>query len=179
MTRDMRAGLRTGQADAQDETQLAVFSVGSEEYAVDIMQIMEIIRPQKVTKIPNAPAIVEGVINLRGRVVPVLDLRKRFGVDTGKADPKKARVVILKLSGRVIGAVVDEVTEVIYMKSGQIESTPEAVKGIDTEYLKGVGKHGDRLIVVLDIDRLLTGRELKELSAAESAAGKSARHEGE
>lgn len=170
MRREIRTAPKGDPAARQDETQLAVFGVGGEEYAIDIMQIMEIIRPQKVTRIPNAPAVVEGVINLRGRVVPVIDLRKRFGADPGKADPKKVRVVILKLSGRVIGTVVDEVTEVIYMKSGQIESTPEAVKGIDSEYLKGVGKHGDRLIVVLDIDRLLTRGELSALSEAESAA---------
>jgi len=170
MAKDLRT--KTETAASQEELQMAVFRVGQEEYAIDIMQIMEIIRPQKVTRIPNAPAVVEGVINLRGKVVPIIDLRKRFGSDPAKSDPKRVRVIILRLSRRVIGAVVDEVTEVVFMKSGQIETTPDAVKGLDTEYLKGVGKHGDRLIVVLDIDRILTGEEIRELSLAETAAKK-------
>jgi len=154
----------------QAELQLAVFTVGMEEYAIDIMQIMEIIRPQKVTRIPNAPKVVEGVINLRGRVVPIVDLRKKFGADPDKADPKKVRIVILRITDKVLGAVVDEVAEVIYLKHDQIESTPDAVKGLDSEYLKGVGKVGDRLIVVLDVDRLLSTEEIRQLGAVEAMA---------
>jgi len=159
-------------AAAHDEIQLAVFRVGGEEYAIDIMRIMEIIRAQKVTRIPNAPPIVEGVINLRGKVVPILDMRKKFGADPAKADPKKVRAIILRLSGRMVGTLVDEVAEVIYMKAGQIESTPDAVKGVETEYLKGVGKVGDRLIVVLDIDRLLSSDEISGIKKAEAMAAK-------
>jgi purine-binding chemotaxis protein CheW len=170
MVKDLKAKAET--AVMQDELQMAVFRVGQEEYAIDIMQIMEIIRPQKVTRIPNAPPVVEGVINLRGKVVPIIDLRKRFGVDLAKSDSKKVRVIILRVARKVIGAVVDEVIEVIYMKSGHIETTPDAVKGLDTEYLKGVGKHGERLIVILDIDRILTGDEMRDLSLAETAAKK-------
>lgn len=161
-------------AGHQEEIQLAIFRVGGEEYAIDIMRIMEIIRPQKVTRIPNAPKIVEGVINLRGKVVPILDLRKKFGADPGKADAKKVRAIILRLSGRMTGALVDEVSEVIYMKASQIESTPDTVMGMDTHYLKGVGKVGDRLIVVLDIDRLLTTEEIKGIKTAESMAANGA-----
>jgi len=161
-------------AATQDEQQLAVFSVGFEEYAIDIMQIMEIIRPQKVTRIPNAPKVVEGVINLRGRVVPIVDLRKKFGADPDAADPKKVRIIILRITDKVLGAVVDEVAEVIYMKMDQIESTPDAVKGVDSEYLKGVGKLGERLIVVLDVDRLLSTEEIRQLGTVEAMAKKQA-----
>jgi len=161
-------------AAVQDEHQLAVFTVGYEEYAIDIMQIMEIIRPQKVTRIPNAPDVVEGVINLRGRVVPIVDLRKKFGADPEAADPKKVRIIILRITDKVLGAVVDEVAEVIYMRTDQIESTPDAVKGVDSEYLKGVGKVGERLMVVLDVDRLLSTEEIRQLGAVEAMARKQA-----
>ncbi|MBI5189440.1 MAG: purine-binding chemotaxis protein CheW [Nitrospirae bacterium] len=154
--------------------QLAVFKVGGEEYSMDIMKIMEIIRPQKVTKIPRAPRFVEGVMNLRGKVVPIVDLRKRFGVDSEGGDPKKVRVIIVRLEGRVLGMVVDEVYEVIYLNSDNVEATPDTVKGTDTEYFTGVGKVGDRLIVILDVDRLLTGDELKGLVAAEELAKRDA-----
>jgi len=161
-----------------EEMQLAVFAVGGEEYAIDIMQIMEIIRPQKVTRIPRSPEFVEGVINLRGKVVPVVDLRKRFGIDPDRADQKKVRVVIVRMAGRVIGVVVDEVSEVIYMRRDRIEATPESVKGIDAEYLKGVGKLGDRLIVVLDMDKVLTTDEMVRLKAAEDSAREAAAEGG-
>jgi len=162
----------------RDETQLAVFKVGGEEYAIDIMRIMEIIRPQKVTRIPRAPEFVEGVINLRGKVVPIIDLRARFGADPDKADPKKVRVVIVKMAGRMVGVVVDEVSEVVYMSSDQVEATPDAVKGYDTEYLKGVGKIGDRMLILLDMEKVLTSDEVARLKAAESMAGRPAVGEG-
>jgi purine-binding chemotaxis protein CheW len=154
----------------QAEHQLAVFTVGHEEYAIDIMQIMEIIRPQKVTRIPNAPKVVEGVMNLRGKVVPIIDLRKKFGADPDAAEQKKVRVIILRIADKVLGAVVDEVAEVIYMKLDQIEVAPDAVKGIDSEYLKGVGKVGDRLIIVLDVDKLLSTDEIRQLGNVEVMA---------
>jgi purine-binding chemotaxis protein CheW len=153
-----------------EEMQLAVFRVGGEEYAIDIMRIMEIIRPQKVTRIPKAPEFVEGVVNLRGKVVPILDLRRRFGVDSAQADPKKVRVVIVKMAGRVVGVVVDEVTEVIYMRKDQVEATPDAVKGAGADYLTGVGKFGERLIVLLDMEKVLSGEEVAGLRAAEEMA---------
>jgi len=155
---------------AQAEMQLAVFKVGGEEYAVDIMRIMEIIRPQKVTRIPRAPGFVEGVINLRGKVVPVVDLRKRFDIGAEREETKKVRIVIVRMGGRVLGLVVDEVSEVIYMKTDQVEETPDTVKGRDVEYLKGVGKVGERLIVILDIDKVLSGEEMRQLKAAEDLA---------
>lgn len=168
MTRDT---VRSKEASAQvEEVQFAVFRVGGEEYAIDIMRIMEIIRPQKVTRIPKAPEFVEGIINLRGKVVPILDLRKRFGIDPEGADKKKVRIVIVKMSGRVLGIVVDEVTEVIYMKADQVENTPDAVKGDGADYLKGVGKVGDRLIVLIDMDKVLSGDEVMRLRDVEDMA---------
>ena len=157
-------------AGAGVAAQYAVFRVGGEDYALDIMRIMEIIRPQKVTKIPKAPEFIEGVINLRGKVVPVLDLRKRFGMGAVGADKKKMRIVIVRMAGRVVGVVVDEVTEVIYLKPEQVETTPDAVKGEGADYLLGVGKVGDRLIVLLDMEKVLSKDEVVRLKAAEELA---------
>jgi purine-binding chemotaxis protein CheW len=152
---------------ASSEERFAVFKVGGGEYAVDIMRIMEIIRPQKVTRIPKAPAFVEGVINLRGKVAPVIDMRGRFGIEESYRNPKKARVIIINAGGRVLGAAVDEVSEVISLKSEDIEKTPDEVRGIGSEFLHGVGKAGDRLIVILDIEKLLTSQEIIELDRAQ------------
>jgi purine-binding chemotaxis protein CheW len=148
------------------EERFAVFKVGGGEYAVDIMRITEIIRPQKVTRIPKAPAFVEGVINLRGAVAPVIDMRGRFGIEGPCEDRKKARVIMINAGGRLLGAAVDEVSEVISLKGADIEKTPDAVRGIGSEFLHGVGKAGERLIVILDIEKLLTSQDLIQLDRA-------------
>ena len=144
------------------EVQLAVFKVGGGEFAVDIMEIMEIIRPQKITKVPKSPAFVEGIINLRGRIVPVLEMRGRFG-SAASGNPKHARIIIVKAEDSLFGVVVDEVSEVMYLSRDLIDRTPDVVKGADAEYIKNVGKVGDRLILILDTGKLLTKEEIMEL----------------
>ncbi|MHB8173567.1 MAG: chemotaxis protein CheW [Nitrospirota bacterium] len=143
--------------------QLAVFHAGPGEYAVDIMGIMEIIRPQKLTVVPKAPEFIEGIINLRGNVVPVIDIRKRLGVTPGPGAESRNKVLILLVDGKIVGAVVDDVKEIIYMDVGQIEDAPEVVRGPEAQFLQGVGKAGERLIMVLDPEKLLNPRELAEL----------------
>ena len=157
---------------SKETMQLAVCKVGGGEYAMDIMRIVEIIRPQKITKIPRSPEFIEGVINLRGKVVPIVDLRKRFGMDTGFAEQKKVRMVIVRMAGRVMGTIVDEVSEVIHIDTDRIEATPDSVRGVDAEYLKGVGKLGDRLIIVLDMNKVLSKDEMAKLKAAEEASAR-------
>ena len=142
--------------------QLALFRVGDGEYAADIMGITEIIRPQKVTRIPRSPGFVEGVINLRGRVVPVVDMRKRFGQEGAPGD-RKARVVVVRIGGRLIGALVDEVTGVMRLAVDQVEETPETARGVCAQFVKGVARDGERLMVVIDMQKLLTSQEMKEL----------------
>jgi len=171
----------SGKSDVQmsgGEVQLAVFKVAGEEFALDIMEIMEIIRPQKITKVPKAPAFVEGIINLRGKIVPVLEMRGRFG-SAASGDPKHARIIIVKAGESLFGIVVDEVSEVMYLSRDQIDSTPDVVKGVDVEYLKNVGKVGDRLILILDTGKLLTKEEIRELrDVGEQAEMPEARQEG-
>ncbi len=145
--------------------QLAVFRAGAGEYAVDIMRITEIIRPQKLTLIPKAPDFIEGVINLRGSVVPVIDIRKRLGI-THSGEETKSKILILLIDGRKVGAVVDDVKEILYMDMGLIEDAPEIVKGSEAQFLQGIGKFGERLIMVLDPEKLLNPGELAELDRA-------------
>jgi purine-binding chemotaxis protein CheW len=155
----------------QGRVQLAVFRAGSGEYGVDIMKIMEIIRPQKLTRVPKAPEFIEGIINLRGSVVPVIDVRKRLGVGSDSDGGSKDKVLILLVDGKMLGAVVDEVREIMYMDLGEIEEAPEAVKGPEAQFLQGVGKAGERLIMVLDPEKLLNPRELAELDSAREEPG--------
>lgn len=155
----------------QGRVQLAVFRAGHGEYGVDIMKIMEIIRPQKLTRVPKAPEFIEGIINLRGSVVPIIDVRKRLGVGSASDGGSKDKVLILLVDGKMLGAVVDEVKEIMYMDLGEIEEAPEAVKGPEAQFLQGVGKAGERLIMVLDPEKLLNRREMAELDSAREAPG--------
>ena len=140
------------------EIQLACFRVGSEMYALDIMQIKEIIRPQKLTPIPKAPAFVEGVINLRGAVIPVADMRKRFDLPLTVSD-RKARIMICSLGGRMIGLLVDEVSEVRRYSREEVAPAPEFLKGPEAEYFLGVARRGDEFIMLVDLEKILSSRE--------------------
>ncbi len=143
--------------------QLATFRLGSEEYAVDIATVQEIVRMTAVTRVPRAPSFVEGVVNLRGKIVPVIDLRKRFGMATVEAT-KATRIIIVEVGGKTVGLIVDAVREVLRLSSDAIDPTPEMVSSsIDAAFFKGVGKLEDRLIILLDLTRLLTLDEMAAL----------------
>jgi len=140
------------------EIRLAIFTLGEEEYAIDIMRVVEILKPQKVTRLPKTPDFVEGVINLRGMIIPIIDLRKRFSIKSSLPS-KKERILLIRVGEEVVGLVVDGVKEVLSLEKGDIVSPPSMVKGIQTEYLEGVGKTGERLIIILNIDRILSTEE--------------------
>lgn len=139
------------------ELRLTIFSVGEEEYAIDILKAVEILRPQKVTRLPKTPDFVEGVINLRGKVIPIIDLRKRFGIKSGHST--KERILLTRVGEEVVGLIVDGVREVRSISKRDIVPPPTMVKGIQTEYLDGVGKAGERLIIILNLDKILSTEE--------------------
>ena len=145
-----------------NEIQVACFRIGEDLYAVDIMRIKEIIRPQKLTALPKAPSFVEGVLNLRGAVIPVIDLRKRFDMPAHEIDPSR-RLLIVSVARHALGIVVDEVTEVITIPVVDIKPPPQVARGGSADYLVGVCLVQDSLIMLLNPDRLLTGRETAEL----------------
>ncbi|MEF3697216.1 chemotaxis protein CheW [Desulfolutivibrio sp.] len=138
--------------------QLVTFSIGEEEFGVDILKVQEIIRMMEITKVPRAPDFVEGVINLRGKVIPIIDLRKRFGLSTREHD-KHTRIIVIEINNMIVGFVVDSVSEVLRIPSNTVEPPPPVVSGLESEYISGVGKLEDRLLILLDLDRLLSGEE--------------------
>jgi len=136
--------------------QLVVFSLAEDEYGIPITLVQEIIRHSAPRPIPGSPFDVEGVINLRGRIIPVVDLRARFGM--GGARPDEAEIVIVEMETMVVGVVVDAVREVLTVEADMCEPTPRAAAAGD--YLEAVAKLEGRLVVVLDMPRLLGARDL-------------------
>ncbi len=142
----------------QDEQQLVVFDLSSEAYGVDIGAVREIIRLQDITKVPRTPEFVEGVINLRGKVIPVVDLRKRFGLPA-EEESKENRIVVVDIGAQDIGVVVDAVTEVLRIATESVEPPASVITTADSEYLLGIAKLDSRLIILLDLERVLTETE--------------------
>ncbi|WP_428561126.1 MAG: chemotaxis protein CheW [Solidesulfovibrio sp. DCME] len=139
--------------------QLVTFAIGEEEFGIDILKVQEIIRTMAITKVPNSPQHVEGVINLRGKVIPVIDLRSRFLLESKQHD-NQTRIIVVDLHRMIIGFVVDGVSEVLRIQSNTVEPPPPVVAGIESEYIKGVGKLDDRLLILLDLDKLIPVEEL-------------------
>jgi purine-binding chemotaxis protein CheW len=137
------------------EVKLATFRVGAALYAIDILRIKEIIRPIKVTTVPNSPPFIEGVINLRGAVIPVIDLRKRFAVTT-IVDGRSTRMVICLVFRRLFALVVDEVVEVRSYGREELQSAPKFFQGQETDIFLGVAHRADDLLMILDLERFLT-----------------------
>ncbi|HHW40223.1 MAG TPA: purine-binding chemotaxis protein CheW [Syntrophomonadaceae bacterium] len=154
------------------EVQLVVFRLGAEEYGVPITQVQEINHLSTPTRIPRSPAFVEGVINLRGKVIPVIDLKKRFELERTEYT-EDARIVVVEISGHTVGVIVDEVSEVLRLPTSSIDPPPAIIAGITAEYLRGVGKLQDRLLILLDLEKILTEKEKNELDETEQnlAAG--------
>ncbi|MDQ6943982.1 MAG: chemotaxis protein CheW [Candidatus Eremiobacteraeota bacterium] len=149
--------------------QVVSFKLGSEEYGVDIAQVQEINRMVAVTHVPRAPQFMEGVINLRGQLIPIIDLRARFGMQRAE-HTKNTRIVVTEIGAKRVGMVVDSVSEVLRLPVDQIEDAPEMLTGVDTEYIRGVGKIEDRLIILLDLARIISGAEKRELEATDAEA---------
>lgn len=143
------AGLSHGQL-----LQLVSFHIGGEEFGLDILRVQEIIRIQELTRVPNSPDFVDGVINLRGKVIPVVALRKRFGLEE-LAHDKQTRIVVVEVKGTVLGFIVDSVSEVLRIPAETVEPPPRLGK-VEREYVSGVGKLDNRLLILLDVDRLMS-----------------------
>lgn len=135
------------------------FALGDEEYGIDILKVQEIRGYDVVTTIANAPKFIKGVVNLRGTIVPIVDLRIKFNL--GKVEYDQFTVVIiLNVAGRVIGMVVDGVSDVLTLNEEDIKPTPELGSTFDTQYLTGLGTVEDRMLILIDIEKLITSREM-------------------
>jgi purine-binding chemotaxis protein CheW len=145
--------------------QLVVFSIGKELYGVGIGAVQEIVRVPEVTEMPDAPVFLEGVINLRGRVVPVIDLRKRLRLP-GVTRTKSTRVLVAENGGGMVGLLVDSVSEVLKIQPDAIEEPPEMISAIGVEYITGVAKVEERLIILLDIKKILSVEDMKKIGSS-------------
>jgi purine-binding chemotaxis protein CheW len=154
-----------GDAAPGEERQLVVFQLGAELYGVEIARVHEIIRLQTITRVPRAPSFVEGVINLRGKVIPVVDLRRRFGLVAAE-HTRRTRIVVVEIGDQVVGMIVDGVSEVLRVPASVVEPPSPVVAGIDSEYLHGIAKLSERLVILLDLDRVLAREEHRALEAA-------------
>jgi purine-binding chemotaxis protein CheW len=147
--------MNDGKQQAGDEIlQLVSFKLGSEEFGFDILKVQEINLMVDVTRVPNSPPYVEGVINLRGKVIPVVDLRKKLGMPVKERD-KNTRIIVVELSGKIIGFVVDAVSEVLRIPKSVTEPPPSITSGGNADYITAVGKLNDRLLTLLDLDKIL------------------------
>ena len=133
--------------------QLVTFNLGQEEFGIDILMVQEINRMVEITKVPQSPPHCEGVINLRGKVIPVIDLRKKFEMDIEEWT-KNTRIVVCDVEGSVVGMIVDAVEEVLRIPSSTIEPAPEIVTTVNSDYIQGVAKMDDRLLIFLDITKI-------------------------
>lgn len=163
MKAEVLAKQEQGKQIESDELQLVSFNIGTEEFGVDILKVQEINRMVEITKVPQAPNYVEGVINLRGKVIPIVDLRKRFSLELKEHD-KNTRIVVVDIGGNIMGMIVDSVSEVLRLPASTIEPPPDIVTGVNSEYIKGVAKLEDRLLIFLDLSRVIDVGEIAAMA---------------
>jgi purine-binding chemotaxis protein CheW len=150
-------------ASGSELLQLVSFNIGEEEFGVDILKVQEINRMLNVTQVPNSPSYVDGVINLRGKVIPVIDLRSRFGMPRIE-HTKNTRIVVVELVGKTVGFVVDAVSEVLRIPKSITEPPPQTVmQNMKTDYITSVAKLEDRLLILLDLEKILSDGERTQL----------------
>jgi purine-binding chemotaxis protein CheW len=154
-----------------DSREILVFKLGQEEYGVDILKVQEIRGYEKVTAIPRSPDFLKGVVNLRGAIVPVIDLRVKFALPDPTYDSLTV-VIVLRIAGRIVGAVVDGVSDVMQLAPNDVKEPPRLGSIVDSSYLAGVATAGGRMILVLDIEKLLSAGELDLLGEAAGSAAR-------
>lgn len=155
------ASIQNTKQEYDELLQLVSFNLEKEEYGVDILKVREINKMMQLTKVPNAPFYVEGVINLRGKIIPVVDLRTKLGM-TKRDHDKNTRIIVVEVEEKTLGFIVDRVSEVLRIPKSVTEAPPELVASVDSEYITSVGKLDDRLLILLDLNKVFTS-EQKEL----------------
>lgn len=148
--------------EASEVLQLVGFKIGNEEFGINILAVQEIIKIIDITTVPNASDYIAGVINLRGRIIPIVHLRKRLHLPVIEPD-KNTRIIVVEINDKTIGFIVDEVLEVLRISTDITEKPPELVAGINSDYITSVAKLEDRLLILLDLEKTLANDQLKEL----------------
>jgi purine-binding chemotaxis protein CheW len=154
----------------EKDLQVVGFRIGNETFGVRIASVREIVRVPEITSVPSAPNTVEGVINLRGKIIPVMDLRKRFGHVDIQPD-KKNRILVVELQNKLIGLIVNAASEVLKIPPSEIEAPGSVFAEGESSYVTGVGKLKGRLIILLDVSKLLRQQEVKRLEEAADLVG--------
>ncbi len=166
MAEGFTADRKIDQEEKEQLMQLVGFTIGNEQFGVDILMVQEIIRSAPITSVPNSPDFIEGVINLRGNIIPVIELRKRLNLFREDADSKDAWILILDIDSRVTGFIVDSVTRVLKIMESTIEPPPDVVvAGLANQYIRGVCDIGEDLLIMLDFNRILLADELRQLKS--------------
>ncbi len=140
------------------EKQYVIFKLGNEEYGVDIMNVREISEFKESVKVPNTPKFVDGIINLRGDITPIVNLKKRFELENTEVD-SDTRIIVINIKNKQVGFLVDEASQVLRIKEEDIESAPDLVAGVDKKYIIGVGKLEEKIVLLLDLEYILTDEE--------------------
>ena len=153
------------QTEGGEGRELLTFTLGNEEYGIDILKVQEIRGYEAVTTIANAPEFIKGVINLRGVIVPIVDMRIKFKLGSVTYDETTV-VIILNIANRVVGMVVDGVSDVTTLKPDEIKPAPEFGAGLDVQYLLGLGTVDDRMIILVDIEKLMSSRDMELIETA-------------
>ncbi len=151
------------------KNQVVRFLIGRESFGIDIGHVQEIVVVPEITKVPDTPDFIEGIINLRGKIVSVIDLRKRLRVN-GIQNDKKNRILVSEVNGRTVGLIVDEVSEVLRLNPDNIEPPPEIVNSVGAGYITSVGKLEDKIILLLDLGKVLDAEEMSKLNSQHNMA---------
>ncbi|MCX7679720.1 MAG: chemotaxis protein CheW [Spirochaetes bacterium] len=143
--------------------QYVTFMIGNEYYGVEVLKVQEIIGMTQIVYVPNSADFMKGVINLRGTVVPVVDMRKRFRMPEREYDMFTV-IIIVEVKNRMIGMIVDSVSDVVEMEESEIQETPHFAVKIETDYIRGMGQVDDKLVIILDIDKILSASDLEKMN---------------
>lgn len=158
----------TNKSDIVEEMKVIVFRLQDEEYGVNVKQVKSIERLEAITRVPKTPAFVKGVINLRGVVTPIIDLRERFELLQDTSNSENTRVIIVTVNGLEVGLIVDSASDVIDVPLNAIEPPPRIIGGVEVVYLHGVAKLENRLLILLNLDRVLDESEMQQLEGIEA-----------
>ena len=165
-SRQLSAGSNTTGRASDVLLHLVTFDLLGEEFGVPILDVREVILMPQITPVPQAPAFVEGVINLRGQIIPIVDLRKRFGLDTREAD-SQTRIVVVEVNDSVLGLIVDGDSEVMRIPADLVKPAPSLISsGIGAEYIKGIAHHDGKMIILIDLYKVFSADEMKALENA-------------
>jgi purine-binding chemotaxis protein CheW len=149
---------RTVNIETAGELQIVSFKIGNEEYGINILDVQEINRMTQITSIPNTPAFIEGIVNLRGRIIPIVDLRTKLGLLKKETD-NSTRIVVIDLEGKTVGFIVDSVSQVLRIPANISESPPELISGVNRKFIKSVVKLENNLLILLDLNTLFESEE--------------------